>query len=151
MAGTFPPVDGDLEVPVWVERALPPMSEAGLPQEEAAGMLEAASPDWHHGLAQVWTAYAGTLPPSPSVSSVNTGAQSVTYSPAAPAGEYGAALARAAWHRAQSGPLGSIPLRNPSAASHQQGLFVGPLLGDRFIPGMQVGEPADDPGTWQAS
>jgi hypothetical protein len=84
----------------------------GLDEATAARIAEQwwqSDPHWAAYLA--WTAYAATLPAGQPVSSVNTGAQSVSYSPAAPAGEYGAALARAEWHRSKSsGSLLSVPL-----------------------------------------
>lgn len=58
----------------------------------------------------MWEHYAATLPPAPAVSQVATGSQSVTYNPAMPSGEYGLALARAAWHRSYT-TLASVPLR----------------------------------------
>ena len=68
--------------------------------------------DPHYAAAIAWEFYAATLPPAPSLSSVSTGAQPVSYSPAAPAGEYGAALARAEWHRRMANTLVSVPLRS---------------------------------------
>jgi hypothetical protein len=59
----------------------------------------------------MWEAYAATLPPSAAVSQVATGAQSVTYNPALPAGDYGLAIARANWHRSFT-TLASVPLRS---------------------------------------
>jgi hypothetical protein len=57
-----------------------------------------------------WESYAATLPPSAAVSQVATGSQSVTYAPALPSGDYGLAIARAAWHRSFT-TLASVPLR----------------------------------------
>jgi hypothetical protein len=67
-----------------------------------------------------WEAYAASLAPTPAVSAVSTGAQSVAYSPAAPTGQYGLAVQRADWHRGFIGDeLVSVPLcstaRHPSA------------------------------------
>jgi hypothetical protein len=45
------------------------------------------------------------------VSLVQTGAQSVSYSPAGPVGDYGLAIARAEWHRSFLDQLVSVPLR----------------------------------------
>ena len=54
------------------------------------------------------------LPPTPAVAAVSTGAQSVSYSPAAPSGSYGLALARAEWHRSfVTGTIVSVPLVRP--------------------------------------
>ena len=51
------------------------------------------------------------LPPTPMVSSVATGAQSVSYAPAAPTGDYGLAIGRAQWHRSfVSGQIVSVPM-----------------------------------------
>jgi hypothetical protein len=55
--------------------------------------------DPHRAAAVAWEAYAATLPPTPTVSQVATGAQSVSYSPAMPGGAYGLAVQRASWHR----------------------------------------------------
>jgi hypothetical protein len=88
--------------PPWQLWAPPldPPTAGGLPVAVAEGIATAywgQSP--HLAAALMWEAYAGMLPPTPAVSSVSTGAQSVAYSPAAPTGAYGLAVARAAWHR----------------------------------------------------
>ena len=77
-----PPVDGGLSVAV---------------AQSIADVMWADDP--HCAAAEMWEAYAATLPPTAPVAQVTTGAQSVSYSPASPAGDYGAALARANWHR----------------------------------------------------
>lgn len=91
---------------------LDPPATGGLPAADAE-LIAAAW--WHRDphlcAALMWESYAATLPPASAVSQVQTGAQSVTYSPAAPGGELGAALARAAWHRSHVGTLVSVPLR----------------------------------------
>ena len=46
---------------------------------------------------------------TPTVSQVATGAQSVSYSPALPGGDYGLAMARANWHRSFTTAV-SVPL-----------------------------------------
>lgn len=111
------PVDGVLDpwdgVPDWVRRSLPPLrppADDGLDVDDALGFLAEAAPRWHLGLAWCWEAYASTLDPSPSVVSVSTGVQSVSYNPASPSGPYGVAMARATWHRGQLGTLHSEPL-----------------------------------------
>lgn len=106
----FDPWDG---VPDWVRRSCPPLrppADDGLAEEEALGFLLESAPRWHLGLAWCWDAYASTLDPTPSVVSVSTGVQSVSYNPASPSGPYGVAMARAAWHRGQLGTLHSEPL-----------------------------------------
>ena len=74
--------------------------------------------DRHWCAYLAWTAYAATLPPAQEVSSVATGTQSVSYSPAAPSGELGAALKRADWHRRQSGRGGLVS--TPLAVSYRR-------------------------------
>lgn len=76
--------------------------------------------DPHLCAALQWESYAATLPMTPTVSQVATGAQSVSYSPAQPAGEYGLALARATWHRSFTNAL-SIELEAPSDAVRRLG------------------------------
>ena len=100
-------------VPTWVAWAPPldPPTPGGLPYEMAAAIADqwwTVSP--HLCAALQWEAYAGTLAPTPSVSVVNTGAQSVTYLPARPVGDFGDAMDRAAWHRAFLGDTFSVPL-----------------------------------------
>lgn len=99
--------------PPWVAWSPPlnPPSPDGLPYELAADLAA----DWwdvdrHRFGAEAWEAYAATLDPTPSVSSVQTGAQSVAYSPAQPSGAYGRAVARAAWHRSLCSNAESVPL-----------------------------------------
>ena len=60
----------------------------------------------------MWESYAATLAPTLAVSTVNTGAQSVIYGTAAAGGEFGQAVARAAWHRSYTTAV-SVPLRAP--------------------------------------
>lgn len=92
----------------------------GLDPETAAAITAAWwATDPHLAAALAWEAYAATLAPSPSVASVNTGAQSVSYSPPGPVGEYGAALERARWHRSFLGSIDSAELINPDAGSSQ--------------------------------
>lgn len=100
--------------PAWEAWAPPldPPTAGGVPY----ALAEAIATEWwdvspHLCAALQWEFYAGMLPPTPAVSSVNTGVQSVSYSPAAPVGEYGAALGRAQWHRSfLVGDLVSVPL-----------------------------------------
>ena len=99
--------------PLWQSWAPPldPPTPGGLPADVAQMIADATwATDPHICAALQWEAYAATLPPSPSVSQVATGAQSVTYSPPMPGGDAGAAMARAAWHRSLSQAGGSIPL-----------------------------------------
>jgi hypothetical protein len=100
--------------PLWVAWAPPldPPTAGGVPYDVAAGIAALYWPDNPHLTAALqWEYYAAMLPPTPSVSSVSTGVQSVAYSPAAPSGDYGTALSRAAWHRSfVDGELVSVPL-----------------------------------------
>ena len=93
-----------------------PWFPPGLPDAQAewiAAQWWEVDPHWAAYLA--WTAWAATLAPTVPVSSVGTGSQTVSYSPASPSGDLGAALARADWHRAQSsfGGLTAVPLASP--------------------------------------
>jgi hypothetical protein len=103
--------------PPWASWAPPldPPTPGGLDAVEA----EAIAARWwdadpHLAAALMWEHYAATRPPAAAVSQVATGSQSVTYSPALPAGDYGLALARAAWHRSFN-TLASVPLRSALA------------------------------------
>jgi hypothetical protein len=95
----------------WAPPLDPPV-DGGLPEDQA----EAIADEWwdadpHLCAALQWEAYAATLPASAPVAQVSTGAQSVSYSPPVPGGDYGAAMARAAWHRSfVIGGLVSVPL-----------------------------------------
>lgn len=90
---------------------LDPPTDGGLPVDAAQAIADACwSADPHLCAALQWEAYAAMLPPAPSVAQVSTGVQSVTYSPPMPGGGSGAAMARAAWHRALMGSLASVPL-----------------------------------------
>ncbi len=98
----------------WEDWAPPldPPTDGGLDADTAAEIAAAVWPiDPHLCAAMLWEAYAATLPPTPAVSNVSTGGQSVSYSPAAPLGDYGAAMGRAAWHRSFVSGLGSVPLQ----------------------------------------
>lgn len=101
--------------PAWLAWAPPidPPTPGGLPIEmaEDIGRGWGGDEESHHlTAALMWEAYAATLPPAASVSSVQTGAQSVVYNPAVPGGDYGRAISRAAWHRSFTGGLVSVPL-----------------------------------------
>jgi hypothetical protein len=61
----------------------------------------------------MWEAYAARLDPTPAVSMVNTGAQSVSYGTATPTGDYGLAISCAEWHRSFCTGR-SVPLRAAS-------------------------------------
>jgi hypothetical protein len=98
----------------WVAWAPPldPPTAGGLPVEQAEAIAAAWwSDEPHRAAAEMWTAYAATLPPSAAVSSVQTGAQSVVYAPAIAGGERGLAIAQADWHRSFVSTLASVPLR----------------------------------------
>lgn len=111
---TEPPPDDGGCVP-WQAWAPPldPPTAGGLPADQAGCIADAmAGCDPHEIAAVQWEAYAAMLPPTPAVSSVQTGAQSVSYSPAGPSGSYGLAIARAQWHRSfLTGVLVSVPLQ----------------------------------------
>jgi hypothetical protein len=95
----------------WAPPLAPP-ADGGLPREEAEAIADACWEDEPHLCSALqWEHYAATLPPTPAVSLVQTGAQSVSYSPAGPVGDYGLAIARAQWHRSFLGSLVSVPLR----------------------------------------
>ena len=113
--------------PSWESWAPPldPPEARGLPWNEAAAIAAALwDEDPHECAAQMWDAYAATLPPSAPVSQVATGSQSVTYSPPMPGGEYGLAVARAAWHRSLTGTLRSAPLRLAPPAGIRSGAHL---------------------------
>jgi hypothetical protein len=94
----------------WAPPLNPPAT-GGLPYDLALAIADAWwDTDPHLCAALQWEHYAATLPPTPRVSQVATGAQSVSYSPAQPGGEYGLAVARAQWHRAFTTAV-SVPLR----------------------------------------
>lgn len=104
-----PPPPGGL----WQTWAPPldPPTPGGLPADVAQQIADATwATDPHLCAALQWEAYAATLPPSPAVSNVSTGVQSVAYSPPVPAGAYGQAISRAAWHRSLMASAGSVPL-----------------------------------------
>jgi len=92
---------------------LDPPTAGGLPLDQATAIANACwNDDPHLCAALQWEAYAATLPPSAQVSQVATGAQSVSYSPASPTGEYGLALQRAAWHRSfTTGEVIGVPMQ----------------------------------------
>jgi hypothetical protein len=98
----------------WESWAPPidPPTAGGLPADEAQCIADQWwTVDPHLCAALMWEAYAAMLPPTPAVASVSTGAQSVSYSPAAPVGAYGLAVQRAAWHRSfVTGQLVAVPL-----------------------------------------
>jgi hypothetical protein len=100
--------------PSWESWAPPlaPPTTGGLPRDQAQAIADVLWDDSPHlAAALMWEAYAATLPPTPAVSLVQTGAQSVSYSPAGPVGDYGLAIARAEWHRSFLDQLVSVPLR----------------------------------------
>ena len=91
---------------------LDPPTTGGLPLDQAQAIADACWADDPHLCAALqWESYAAMLPPTPAVASVATGAQTVSYSPASPTGDYGLALQRAAWHRSMSGGATSVPLQ----------------------------------------
>ena len=97
----------------WAAWAPPldPPTTGGLALADAAQIADAWwQTDPHLTAALMWESYAATLPPGPAVSQVQTGAQSVTYSPPVPGGEVGHAISRARWHRSFLGTLAAVPL-----------------------------------------
>jgi len=112
----------------WRDWAPPldPPTTGGLPVDDAARIAAAYWRDDPHLCAALqWEAYAATLPPAASVSQVQTGMQSVTYSPPMPGGSYGEAISRAQWHRSFCTSLHSFETRavvryrpNPGPAWH---------------------------------
>ena len=89
-------------MPSWQLWAPPldPPTAGGLPADTALLIAEATwDSDPHLCAALQWEAYAGMLPPAPAVATVSTGAQSVSYQPPLPGGEFGLAMARAQYHR----------------------------------------------------
>jgi hypothetical protein len=93
----------------WSPPLNPPAS-GGLPIDQAQAIADAWwDQDPHLAAALMWEAWAATLPMTPTVSQVATGAQSVSYSPAQPGGDYGLAVARARWHRSFTTAV-SVPL-----------------------------------------
>ena len=103
--------------PAWWESWAPPLDPpvaGGLPYAQAELIASVWwDEDPHEAAAQMWEAYAATLPPTPAIAVVTTGAQSITYGGARPGGDYGLAIARAEWHRSFTG-LVSVPLRTPA-------------------------------------
>jgi hypothetical protein len=94
----------------WAPPLAPPTT-GGLPYAEAEAIADACWADEPHLCSALqWEAWAATLWPTPAVSLVQTGAQSVSYSPASPTGDYGLAIARAQWHRSFLSGLVSVPL-----------------------------------------
>jgi hypothetical protein len=96
----------------WAPPLNPPTA-GGLPLDQAQAIADATwSDDPHLCAALQWESYAAMLPPTASVSQVATGAQSVTYSPATATGDYGLAVARAAWHRTfTDGAVVGVPMQ----------------------------------------
>ncbi len=85
--------------------------QGGLPVASAQAIADATwETDPHLCAALQWEAYAAMLPPAPSVAAVSTGAQSVSYSPPLPGGDFGLALSRAAWHRSLMQSVGSAEM-----------------------------------------
>jgi hypothetical protein len=91
---------------------LDPPTAGGLPYDQAQSIADETWETSPHLCAALqWEAYAATLPPTPVVASVNTGVQSVSYSPPAPVGQFGLAMDRANWHRSfLEGSLLSVAL-----------------------------------------
>lgn len=115
--GAAPPeVAPVLDWHMWAPPLDPPTA-GGLDAATAEAIAAATwATDPHLCAALQWEAYAATLPPSPSVAQVSTGAQSVAYSPPMPGGDYGAAMARAAWHRSLMGSATSVELTQAAPA-----------------------------------
>lgn len=97
--------------PLW-ERWFPPLDppvDGGLPFDVA----EAIAVEWwdcdpHEAAALAWETYAASMEPEPSIRSVTTGVQSVSYDSGG--SKWAQAVARAAWHKSMAGSGGSIPL-----------------------------------------
>jgi hypothetical protein len=127
---TLPPVTG---WEPWGPPLDPPTSgglSAALAQGIADATLWPASP--HLTAALQWEAYATTLQPTSPVSSVSTGAQSVSYEPAMMPGAYGDALRQAEWHRSFLGDTYSVPLSSPSeSVEYSSGDDLAPIIGSR--------------------
>jgi hypothetical protein len=103
---------------------LDPPTAGGLPYDQAQAIADACWDEQPHLCAALqWEAYAATLPPTPSVAVVTTGAQSITYGAARPGGEYGLAIARAEWHRSFLDELVSVPLRKTPAIGGRERPF----------------------------
>jgi hypothetical protein len=120
----------------WAPPLNPPTA-GGLDADTAQAIADATwNDDPHLCAALQWESYAATLPPSPSYGSVSTGAQAVSYQPPSPGGEYGAAMARAAWHRSLMGGLGTIPLTQaaPAVTSAPGDPYSSGLFGDLTWP-----------------
>jgi hypothetical protein len=100
----------------WQDWAPPldPPTAGGLPDDQAQLIADAWwDEEPHLCAAEMWECYAAMLPPTPVVAQVATGSQSVSYSPPAPSGEAGVAMARARWHRSFLGTLGTALLEVP--------------------------------------
>jgi hypothetical protein len=96
----------------WAPKLDPP-TPGGLPYDQAQAIAAAWwAEDPHEAAALMWEAWAATLPPTPAISAVTTGAQSIAYGRAVPGGDYGLAIARAEWHRSFTSGR-SVPLRVP--------------------------------------
>jgi hypothetical protein len=106
--------NGDVTPPHWQDWAPPlnPPVADGVPIDVAQGLADLYWEDEPHLCAALqWEYYAAMQDPSPAVSSVSTGVQSIAYSPPAPSGTYGTAIARAQWHRSFiTGHLETVPL-----------------------------------------
>jgi hypothetical protein len=106
--------NGDAAREGWEDWAPPlnPPDPSGIPYEVAQSIADLYWPDEPHLCAALqWEYYAAMQDPSPSVTAVTTGVQSIAYNPPAPGGEYGKAMARAQWHRSFiTGQMESVPL-----------------------------------------
>jgi len=104
---------------MWQSWAPPldPPTAGGLDATVAQAIADATWTDDPHLCAALqWESYAATLPPSPSVAQVSTGVQSVSYQPPMPGGDYGAAMARASWHRSLMASIATVPLTQAAPA-----------------------------------
>jgi hypothetical protein len=106
--------NGDTAREPWQDWAPPtdPPTAGGIPFDVAQAIADVYWSDEPHMCAALqWEYYAAMQDPSPSVVQVSTGVQSIAYSPPAPGGEYGRAIAKAQWHRSfLSGYLETVPL-----------------------------------------
>ncbi len=113
------PADDPQPWEAWAPPLDPPTA-GGMPYalaQQIADTWWAVSP--HLCAALQWEWYAATLIPTPAVSNVNTGAQSVSYSPAVASGDWGTAQARIDYHRSFLGDSASVQLvRQDRAAQY---------------------------------
>lgn len=124
-----PAVDGGcIPWEAWAPPIDPPTA-GGLPADQAQCIADT----WwdvepHLAAALMWEAYAAMLPPTPTIWSASTGAQSIEMRPAQPVGTYGMAMQRAAWHRTfVTGQVVGVPMNvAPSTYTDHSGRYLPP-------------------------